>query len=469
MRNAHPKYLCYPSVICVGKQTKVTIVPRDNSRIFRDGKKYQLGLLGLFEDMTDHHAPIDYDTPVTVENGCLTFTITATAEQEYFVYFAESGAKPTRISIYAVEEDLYNLRPLKGDFHTHTYYSDGSDGIAMTPADYREEGFDFFALTDHNRMYTSVLANDLYDGVPLGIHIMQGEEVHTPGSILHIVHAGGKTSVCKKYIHNLEQYEQQVDEIEKTLTSVNEKYRRRAAMAVWACNEIHKAGGIAIFAHPFWCPKIYNVSREFSDILFNLKIFDAFEIMGGIESKHNNLQLALWQEQAFKGNVVSVVGSSDSHNHDFDKNCFGRNFTIVFAKSNTTEDILNAVSSGYSVAAELPLESNTDIRFYGSQLRLISFARFLYENYFNQTWRLCVGEGILMRRYAEGEPVGELLSSFKDTVNNFYLQFYGKLPAPLIIDRCKDFLDTCLEYQQKEGPLTKGGSIFVYGGNERRE
>ena len=35
MRSARPLYQCFPSVLCVGKETTVTIVPRDTSRVFR--------------------------------------------------------------------------------------------------------------------------------------------------------------------------------------------------------------------------------------------------------------------------------------------------------------------------------------------------------------------------------------------------------------------------------------------------
>ena len=67
-------------------------------------------------------------------------------------------------------------------------------GLCSSP-DYREEAFDFFFLTDHNRMYTSEYAAKLYGEIPLGMQILRGEEVHTPGSLLHIVHAGGSESV----------------------------------------------------------------------------------------------------------------------------------------------------------------------------------------------------------------------------------------------------------------------------------
>lgn len=459
MRNAHVRYMCFPSVVLTGKETEVKIAPRDTSRIFREDQQYEVCIFGLTDDMSTYHSQPDYDVPCEIKNGCLCFKYTFDKEQEYSVRFRLAGEKETRISLYALDEDLYSRRPLKGDLHTHTYYSDGQDGIMMTPADYREEGFDFFSLTDHNRRYTSVLAAELYENVDLGMLIMPGEEVHTPDSLLHIVHAGGKESVALKYIKDRETYESEVAEIERTLTHIPETYRKRMAMAKWASDNIHNAGGIAIFPHPYWCPLKYNISHEFSSLLFSEKIFDAFELMGGITNAQDNVQLALWQEQCAKGNPIPVVGSSDSHNHDSEVNDFARRFTIVFAKDNTTEAILDAIKNGYSVAGELATGSTSDVRFYAPQMRLVMFSHFLFQNYFNETWRLCVGEGILMRRYAEGEDVGEILSALAPTVENFYKRFYGLTPYEGLCEHTRAFLDKCLDLQLKEGPLTKGSSL----------
>ncbi|MBQ8894578.1 MAG: PHP domain-containing protein [Clostridia bacterium] len=467
MRNAHLKYQCYPSVVCVGKETEVTVFPRDISRRFRDDREYELVVVGLREDQLDYHAHVALDHPCTVQDGCLKFTYLFDREQEYSIRFAEKGGSEVKISLYAVKEDLYGLRPLKGDLHSHTFYSDGQDGIAMTPADYREEGFDFVSITDHNRMYPSQLAAELYKDIPLGLHLMTGEEVHTPGSLVHIVHAGGKESVCDRYIRNRETYNAEVAEIAKGLSHVPEQYRERVAMAHWACQKIHEAGGLAIYAHPFWCPNRYNVSEELGDLMFEEKIFDAFELVGGAPV---NPQLAIWQEYALRGNRLPVVGSSDSHDHDYAKRkSFARRFTVVFAKENTTEAILDAIRGGYSLAAEIPADSDSDIHFYGAPLRLVLFAKFIWENYFNETWRLCLGEGILMRRYAEGEEVGDLLAAMQPTVENFYKRFYGLVPAPVVSEARKAFLDHCLEVQRNVGPITKGSNLYIYGGNERRE
>jgi len=468
MRNAHVKYMCYPSVVCVGNETEVYIKPRDVSLIFREEWEYELAVVGIMEDQLDYHAHIPLDHEFAIKDGCLVFRHTFDKEQLYSIRFCKKGEKEIKIDLYAVKKDLYDLRPLKGDLHTHTYYSDGSDGISMTPADYREEGFDFFALTDHNRMYTSVLARELYDGVKLGMHIMKGEEVHTPGSLLHIVHAGGNESVCDKYISDMEKYKSEVAEIAKELTDIDDAYRERVAMAKWACNKIHEAGGLAIFPHPYWVPNKNNLSEEFIDILYTPELFDAFELVGGVNYANLNKQLALWQEKATEGKYLPPVGSSDSHNHDFAVDGFGRNFTIVFAKENTTEAILDAVRKGYTLAAEVPKGADEEVRFYGS-LRLVTFAHFLYKNYFNETWRLAVGEGILMRRYAEGEDVGDTLSALADTVENFYKKFYGIAKPEGIPEKTADFVDKTREIQLKVGPKTKGSSLYVYGYNECRQ
>ncbi len=471
MRNAHVRYRCYPSVVPVGQEVEVSIFPCDISRMFRDDKTYELAVVDIGGDQLDYHEHIPLDHPCFAKDGCLRFTHTFESEQEYSIRFTEKGGTEIKIPLYAVETDLYERRPLKGELHTHTYYSDGQDGIAMTPSDYREEGFDFVSITDHNRMYPSVMAADLFKDIPLGLHIMTGEEVHTPGSILHIVHAGGTESVCDRYVRHRDEYEREVDEICATLPDVNEQYRHRTAMAVWACREIHKAGGIAIFAHPFWRPNRYNVTHEFADVLFDKCDFDALELAGcGSNTATVNKQLALWEEQAFKGNKLPAVGSSDSHNHDFNGGSFARRFTLVFAKDNTTESILQAVRDGYCLAAELSLNDDNEARFFGGDLRLVLFAQFLFDNYFNETWRLCVGEGILMRRYAQGDTAAAApLAALCNTVCDFYETFYGKRPAPIVPADRRAYLDACREVQLAVGPETKGSNLFFYGGNLRRD
>ena len=471
MVTLHEKYRCYPSVLCVGKETEVTLFPRDISRRFYVEKEYEIDIRGLNADENyqdrQHYEP-PYTVNYIVEDGCLRFICTLEEEQEYRVRFREKGGTTIVTTLYAVEKDLFELRPLKGELHSHSYYSDGEEGALMVPANYREYGFDFVALTDHNRMYPSKYAADLYQGIPLGMNIIKGEEIHTPGSWLHIVHIGGSESVCDKYIHHEEEFEKAVDDIEKTMTHVPEQYRRRVAMAKWSCEEAHKVGGIAIDAHPLWRPRNYQISKGFSDQLFNERMFDAFELFGGLDLMGNNKQILLWQEQLLKGNNIPVVGSSDAHTHDYNNTHFGHRFTYVFAKSNKTEDILDAIRNGYSVAGELS-RHNDDVQFFHSDLRFVLFAHYLYNHYFMETQRLSFGEGVLMRRYAEGEPVGDLLAAFANTVEDFYKKFYGLTRAETLPKERQNLLDECLYDQQNIGPKTKGSSLILNDHNERRE
>ncbi|MBR6766720.1 MAG: CehA/McbA family metallohydrolase [Clostridia bacterium] len=469
MRNAHVRYMCFPSVACTGVETEVVVFPRDTSRVFRSEWEYSLGIVGMWDDEVDYMVKDPLNHPYEIRNGCLVFRHVFDREQEYSIRFFKNGEPETRISMYAVDQDLHKLRPLKGDFHTHTYYSDGQDGVAMTASDYREEGFDFVTVTDHNRMFTSTLIQEMCDEMHTDLCVIRGEEVHTPGSALHIVHAGGKESVCSRYIKDGETYENEIRALEKRYDHVPEIYRTRMAKARWACDKIHEAGGLAIFAHPFWSPNRYNISGDFQNLLFDERMFDAFELIGGCGEVNNNLHLAQWQDQQMKGNVLPAVGSSDSHNHDFESAVFARAFTIVFARENTPEAILEAVKNGWCVAGEIPGEMDKGVRFYGGSLRLVMFAHFLYKNYFNETWKLCVGEGVLMRRYVQGENIQDVLAALKDSVPGFYRRYYGIDPAPVLPPDRIAFLDKCLQQQREIGPITKGSKIVIYGQNQRRE
>ena len=239
-------------------------------------------------------------------------------------------------------------------------------------------------------------------------------------------------------------------------------------MAKWACDHIRASGGIAILAHPYWRPNVNNLTSEFLELLYDGALFDAFEVIGGINSVYNNMQLALWYQKCMEGKCLSVVSSSDSHDHDSEKGIFARRFTLVFARENATQAILEAIKDGFSVAAEVPAGDSKEVRFYGD-LRLVNFAHFLYKNYFNETWRLCVGEGILMRRYAEGEDVAQQLGALAPTVENFYKRFYGITEPEGLPTGHLAYLDQLRQIQRTQGPATKGSQLFIYGSNERRE
>lgn len=106
----------------------------------------------------------------------------------------------------------------------------------------------------------------MFAGVHTGIRRIPGKEVHTPDSVVHIVHIGGKSSVTEMYLKEREGYEHAVDRyIKKIPTHVPQQYHRCYAMSMWGTNRIHEVGGPAIFPHPFWRPgksRVYNVTAN---------------------------------------------------------------------------------------------------------------------------------------------------------------------------------------------------------------
>ena len=70
-----------------------------------------------------------------------------------------------KFNVFSVGEDLYGLTPLKGDLHSHSYRSDGKRDPADLAGHFREQGYDFLALTDHNRYYPGGEIDDVFKDV----------------------------------------------------------------------------------------------------------------------------------------------------------------------------------------------------------------------------------------------------------------------------------------------------------------
>ena len=369
--------------------------------------------------------------------------------------------KVADLYVYSLNEDLYALRPMRGDLHSHTFRSDGKRDPAALAGYYRENGYDFFALTDHNRFYPGGEIDETYSGVDTGFLRVRGEEVHTPGSIIHIIHIGGRESVANIYIHERERYEQGVVEcLARVPESVPEIYRDKYARAMWATERIHEVGGLAIFVHPYWRPKAirYNICDELSCILLMSGMFDGFELIGGQEQLGNNRSVVLWLELRAQGLRIPVVGSSDVHGTHRSKT-FPNCFTICFARDNSEEAVIEAVRNGMTVAVDAKgYEYDRYYDVYGS-LRLMSYAQFLMQYYFPVQERLCEGIGVAMRAYAMGEADAAVIELQKKLVEDHRARFFGEKPPVLPTKKMLDFENRWRETHIKQGPVTKGSAV----------
>ena len=249
-------YSLFPSVIKADTLTKMTVVANERGFVFNDGDVYDIKIISIAIDEVNYYAPTMHKhLSATANDGVLSFEYLFEGEGEHTIMLSKNDKPIQEFNVYSLYEDLLSLTPLKGDLHSHSYRSDGKRDPSALAGHYREQGYDFFALTDHNRYYPGEEIDETYNGVDTGILRVFGEEIHTPGSVVHIVHVCGESSVADLYVHDLEGYENDIAEyIKKVPDSVPERYRSRYAKAMWATDKIHKAGGIAIFPHPYWRP-----------------------------------------------------------------------------------------------------------------------------------------------------------------------------------------------------------------------
>lgn len=431
MKKELRSYCVNPGVVCAGKISAVSVTPLDAGLYFSQSAEYGVFILPLTRRR--NLPALTPDFICKGNGGILSFEYLFDNEEEYFIKIypitdGVCGNLIVRLSIYAVMPDLFSLRPLKGDLHMHTIRSDGKEEPGILAANYRTCGFDFIAITDHHRYFPSLEAQDIFGNFKSGLTILNGEEVHTPGSSVHIVHVGGKYSVAEKYVKDSEKYISDTEQIEKDLPEV--QYKKELALATWASQNIREAEGIAIFPHPYWIPNVYNVPDELTETLLKIGLFDAYELIGGmVANGGNNLSAVKYSDLREKGLKIPVVSSSDSHG-TVGYPRFNEFYTVVFAQENSRDEILKAVKSGLCTAIETVNSTNDgEYKAYGSY-RLVSYARYLLDYYFSQYAQVCASEGKFIRDYLLGyESSPDMIEICAERAKAFYERFFGMLPA----------------------------------------
>ena len=172
-------YEVRPGVVPSGEKAVVRIIPRGKHARFDDQVRRQPKdspfsfAPEVFEPDADieykiYFLPMEQSTapePMSVcesvlvrpcADGSLEFQHVFSGEQEYKLVIVDSNDRELlRLSIYSLHQDLYGRRAYRGDLHVHSYFSDGREDPMIVAANYRKNGFDFMALTDHHKMYPS--------------------------------------------------------------------------------------------------------------------------------------------------------------------------------------------------------------------------------------------------------------------------------------------------------------------------
>ncbi len=416
IRKTSLNYDVYPKIAPVEKNTKITIRPLGSQAAFATDGSITVSLLEMntgTEEKTEFH--ID-------EDGSGWFEYAFNREGQYDIKLRRNDSTYQRLSVYAVEKDLYGKYAYIGDLHIHSNCSDGRQAPAVVAANYRKFGYDFLAVTDHHVYFGSLEAINAYKDVPLDLALFTGEEVHLPGNYVHIINFGGEYSVngliteseqCRRRgtesfwrsavgktapdtISETE-YRRQVEELADTLDIPDDVDRFPYAASVWAFRRIKEANGLSLFCHPYWISHAFQISETFTRFMLKNHPFDAFEVLGGEEYyEQNGFQTARYYDDKANGIDYAVVGTTDSHDStELNSGAYVAR-TMVFAESMEHDTLINAIKNKYSVAFD-----GVANQFVGDN-RLIRYAWFLMQNYFPIHDELCFEEGRLMKEYVTG-------------------------------------------------------------------
>lgn len=442
-------YEVRPGVVPSGEKAVVQIVPRGGHARFDDqvhsqkknspflfppevfepdrDAEYRIYFLPMQQSMDPRPISACESALVRPEaDGSLKFEHVFRGEQEYKLVITDSrngDRELLRLSVYSLLPDLYGRIVFRGDLHVHSYFSDGKEAPEIVAANYRKNGFDFMALTDHHKMYPSRLLLDAYRDVPTDLAMFTGEEVHVPYPVyIHAINFGGSFSVNEYYESHQEECDGEIARMAETIEAPEGTDPLQLAQRIWVAQQIKKSGGLAILVHPHWISNAYNMPDDVTDYLFAHETYDAFELLGGQSVHENNLQTAFYHDQRAMGRDIAIVGSSDSHGTE-PPVYFTWSSTLVFSEGKSFEELTGAVKDHYSVAVEhYPGE---EYRVHGPY-RYVKYARYLLESYFPRHDELCYEQGRLMKEFICGDRAAlDLLKSIQGRADAFARRFFG--------------------------------------------
>ena len=262
-------------------------------------------------------------------------------------------------------QDAQGKKWWKGNLHTHTTNSDGRKSPEEVIRTYKEQGYDFLALTDHWVWSESREQEGML--VLSGCEYNVGDQVKGESEIYHILSIGGNAPAVVPKNTSLGPQE--------------------------LIDAIHQVGGFAILAHPAW-----SLNRP--DKILGLKGIDASEIYNTLSGTPWNGRRAdsscILDIVAAAGLLLPLVAVDDAHFYSGEQ-C--RSFIWVQAEELTQEAILEALRAGRFYASQGPKLS---VSYEGGRLLVHSSPVQDVVFYSNQVWasrRTTRGEGLTQAEY----------------------------------------------------------------------
>lgn len=214
----------------------------------------------------------------------------------------------------------------KGNLHTHTEISDGQRPVAEVVEIYKNKGYDFLAITDHNRVFKSDEFNDSLYVIPgLEIHSVKPDSDHTHHSV-----------ALTTYDNTAVSHEQVFQNVEwtKSFESCN-----------GICEMMKPEGFSLIYCHSMW-------SRTEPDEFRN-PAFMCMEVYNGVcdVNYDQGNQEVHWDNILRSGLKLWGVASDDCHGRDIH---YGRGYVMVKSEKLDDHSIIEALESGSFYASQGP-------------------------------------------------------------------------------------------------------------------
>jgi len=419
----------FPRVVRAGREAQITIRPLFDHTRFGDNPPYRLMMYPAGARPGQTYASDGEELQPDWSGGLLRFRYPFQNEQEYVLVVENISGQPRLRSyefrFFALEDDLFDRRPYKGDVHMHSFRSDGRESPAYVAGACRRIGLDFMALTDHRRYEPSLEAIQAFQGLPVDLRMYPGEEVHPPDNPVHMINFGGGFSLNQVFRQDEVRYRAEVqaiaDGLEDFPTGVD---RYVYASCAWCFQQIRAGGGLGIFCHPYWLSRHrYDISETAVSLILERQPYDALELLGGYhlyEIESNLLQVARYHEERARGRRIPIVGVSDAHGCEAD--LFGWFYTVVFSPSPDLTDLALSIRELYSVAVDALPDNPPRAQ---GPFRLVLYTHFLLREVFPLHDALCHEEGRQMLAYLAGDPQAEAnLAAMQGRTKALYDHFW---------------------------------------------